>query len=145
MVVRRSEREEKTVTVQQMLEAHPGAATLDRAALAACVEACAACVADCTMCADADLAEPEVDEMRRCIRRCLDCADACVATGRMAARQTERDAGVLRAMVEACRAACRACAEECERHAGHHEHCRICAGTCRTCEAACDALLGALG
>ncbi len=39
----------------------------------------------------------------------------------------------------------RACAEECERHAAHHEHCRVGARVCRSCEAACDALLAAIG
>ena len=32
-------------------------------------------------------------------------------------------------------------AEECEKHAGMHEHCRICAEACRRCEQACDQLL----
>ena len=33
--------------------------------------------------------------------------------------------------------ACRACGDECEKHAAHHEHCRLCAEVCRRCEQAC--------
>jgi hypothetical protein len=40
-------------------------------------------------------------------------------------------------MLETCALACRLCGEECERHAGKHEHCRICAESCRRCEQAC--------
>jgi hypothetical protein len=36
------------------------------------------------------------------------------------------------------------CAEECERHAEHHDHCRVCAEACRRCEEACSALLDAM-
>jgi hypothetical protein len=52
---------------------------------------------------------------------------------------------VLRASVEACATACRVCGDECDRHASHHEHCRLCAESCRRCEEACRALLAALG
>ena len=97
------------------------------------------------ICADADLAEPDTADMVRCVRLDLDCADACVATGRIAARQTETDVVALRAALVACSAACRACADECDRHAEHHEHCRICARVCRSCEQACHALLATLG
>jgi hypothetical protein len=40
--------------------------------------------------------------------------------------------------------ACRICREECERHADHHEHCRICEDVCRVCEQACDRVLSIL-
>jgi hypothetical protein len=82
--------------------------------------------------------------MVRCIRLCLDCADACEATGRILIRQTEPDLGVLRAETEACAVTCRASAEECEKHASHHEHCRICAEVCRRCERACEILLATI-
>jgi hypothetical protein len=83
--------------------------------------------------------------MIRCIRLCLDCADSCGATGRIVARQTEPDLGVVRAAVEACVVACGACRVECERHAAHHEHCRICAEVCARCEQACNDLLASIG
>jgi hypothetical protein len=69
----------------------------------------------------------------------------CVAAGRVANRQTEYDANVTRAVVEACATVCRACGDECERHADMHEHCGICAEACRSCEDACRALLVAMG
>jgi hypothetical protein len=132
------------VTAQQVLGAHPRPVG-DLEAAARCVEACAECATACTICADADVAEPDVAEMLRCSRLCLDCADACTAAGRVVARQTAPDGAVLRAMLEACRTAGRACAVECERHAEHHEHCRLCALSCRGCEEACDALLAVAG
>ena len=49
------------------------------------------------------------------------------------------------AIVEACAVACLACAEECDRHAAHHEHCRVCAVVCRLCKQACDDLVAAIG
>jgi hypothetical protein len=49
------------------------------------------------------------------------------------------------AMIRACAAACLACAEECDRHAAHHEHCRVCAEVCRRCKQACDDLLAEVG
>jgi hypothetical protein len=123
-----------------MLEAHPRATALDRDLLLRCIDECVDCAAVCTSCADADLGEPDVQEMVRCIRLCLDCADACDATGRILIRQTEPDLGVLRAVIDACTVACRACAGECDKHAAHHEHCRICAEVCRRCEQACSDL-----
>jgi hypothetical protein len=86
-----------------------------------------------------------VPQLVRCIRLCLDCADVCEATGRVVTRQTASDVGVVRAAVEACVVTCHACREECERHAQHHEHCRICAQVCSRCEQACNDLLVSLG
>ena len=130
--------------VREFIDTHPHPADGDRDALVRCIEECADCDAVCTACADADLAEPDVEDMIRCIRLCLDCAELCHATGRIATRQTQRDASVLRAAVQACATACRASAEECDRHAQHHEHCRICARVCRSCEQACNDLLASL-
>ena len=132
------------MTIREILEAHPQPIGGDPAVLVRCIEACTECATTCTSCADADLAEPDLQEMVRCIRLCVDCADVCDATGRVVTRQTAWDVGVVRATVEACVAACRACREECERHAAHHEHCRICAGSCSRCEQACDDLLASL-
>jgi hypothetical protein len=130
---------------KEMLEAHPWPAQIDREVLAHCIDECLACAYSCTACADADLAEDDVAEMRRCIRLCLDCADVCDATGRVLARQTEYVAATAIAQVTSCRELCALCAEECERHADHHEHCRICGEECRRCEAACSAVLDAIG
>jgi hypothetical protein len=46
--------------------------------------------------------------------------------------------------VAACWEHCAICARECERHAEHHEHCRICGEVCRRCEEACSAVLDAI-
>ena len=127
--------------VQEILGTHPRPDTLDRGLLVRCIEDCIECAATCTSDADSDLAEPDVQEQLRCIRLCLDCADVCDATGRILIRQTEPDLGVLRAAIEACAVACRACGDECEKHASHHEHCRICAEVCRRCEQSCRDLL----
>lgn len=60
-------------------------------------------------------------------------------------RHTGYDAGLTKVVLQACRTACASCAAECEGHAGMHEHCRICADTCRRCEQACADLLASLG
>jgi hypothetical protein len=129
---------------REMLEAHPGPAQLDRALLARCIDECLACLRSCTVCADASVAEDEVAEMRACIRLCLDCADACDATARVLSRQTEYVAATARAQVSSCRRLCAICAAECERHAAHHEHCRLCVEQCRRCEEACSAVQEAI-
>jgi len=131
--------------VSELLATHPRASKVDREALALCIAECYDCACSCTICVDADLAEKQVADMRRCVRLCLDCADVCIATGRMVSRQTEYEPEAARVQVESCRQSCATCAEECGRHAQHHEHCTLCAETCRRCEAACDALLDAFG
>ena|SRR5436190_12878585 len=130
---------------KEMLEAHPWPAQLDRDLLARCIDECLACLQTCTACADSDLAENDVAEMRRCIRLCLDCADVCDATLRLLSRQTDYVASTARAQMASCLELCTICASECERHAEHHEHCRICGEVCRRCEQACVAVLDAIG
>ena len=134
-----------TTLSKEMLETHPWPAQLDRELAASCIDECLACLQSCTACADADLAEDDFAEMRRCIRLCLDCADACDATLRLLSRQTEYVASTARAQVAACWELCAICARECERHADHHEHCRICGESCRRCEEACSAVVEAIG
>ena len=121
---------------KQMLAAHPWEGDVDRDVLSRCIAACFECAQACTACADACLSEKGVEKLRKCIRLDLVCADICEVTGRVLTRQTEYDAPTSRAQLEACIT----CAQECESHAGHHEHCRICAEACRRCEEACDQL-----
>ena len=131
--------------VMSMLKTHPrDTGSLDPAVLAECIAACFACAQSCTLCADACLAEDSVADLRDYIRLNLDCADICLATGQVLSR-LGTDLSVLDELLEACRAACAACAVECEKHAGHHEHCKVCAEQCRRCEKACADLLAALG
>ena len=130
---------------EAMLAAHSRPININRAVLVECLRALHDCAFTCTSCADACLGESDVPELVRCVRLNLDCADVCDATGRVVTRQTEPDLGLVRAAVEACVVACRACAEECDRHAAHHDHCRVCAEVCRSCEQACSDLLAAIG
>lgn len=129
---------------RQMLETHPREGEVDRDLLSRCIVECFECAQSCTACADACLSEEGVEELRTCIRLDLDCADICEVTGRVLTRQTEYDAPTSKAQLEACAEACTTCAQECERHADHHEHCRVCAEACRRCEEACDQLLSAM-
>jgi hypothetical protein len=132
------------MTFREIVNVHPLPATDDREALLRCAEECLDCGASCTACADASLSESDIETMIRVIRLCLDCADVCDATARIVTRQTSPDKGLIRATVEACATACVACAEECDRHAAHHEHCRLSAEECRRCKAVCDDLLAVL-
>jgi hypothetical protein len=132
------------LTVTEILQVHPRPLIAEVAVLARCIDECGACAATCVICADACLAEEDVHHLARCIRLCLDCADACVDAGRILSRQTDPDRATQWTTLEACLKACRACAAECERHAHHHEHCRLSAVQCRDCERACEALLAAI-
>lgn len=129
--------------LRDMISAHPNYALSGNSNLQNAMEAIAACAQVCTSCADACLAEPMVADLVRCIRLNLDCADVCHATAQVLMRQTATEAALWRELVNTCRTACRLCAEECERHAGMHEHCRICADHCRACARVCDGLLQA--
>src|SRR5829696_3241041 len=121
---------------QEMIRTSPSPVGYRAEDLAACIEACFDCAQACTACADACLGEDMVADLRRCITSDLNCADVCVATGRVLSRQTAYDAEITGAVLTACRDTCRRCAAECERHAGMHEHCRVCAEACRRCEQA---------
>jgi Domain of Unknown Function (DUF326) len=133
------------VAIRDVIETHPQPTSIDHETLVRCITECLRCAATCTSCADASLAEPDLKETVRCIRLCLDCSDLCSTTARVVTRQTAADLGVLRAAVEMCATACQVSGDECERHASHHEHCRLCADACRECKDACDALVAATG
>lgn len=130
--------------VEEMLETHPRAATLDAALLANTIAALYSCAQTCTACADACLGEEMLDKLVRCIRLNLDCADVCETTGALLSRQTELNWSLINAQLAACAVACRICGDECERHANMHEHCRICADSCRNCEQMCNEFLQAV-
>jgi hypothetical protein len=126
---------------RELLDAGPGPGSLDPDELSAAIDACLDAAQACTACADADLAEDDVAEMRTCIGLCSDCADVCTATARVLSRQAGYDQLLVHRLLQACVRACSSCADECARHADHHAHCRICAEVCRECEAACRRLL----
>lgn len=132
------------LVVRQMASLHSAGPQSFDEQLFDCIEECVACFQACAACADACLAEPDVSSLVKCIRTDLDCSDVCATTAAVLTRRTQGDLGVIRSSVEACLVACGVCAEECERHASHHEHCRVAAGACRRCEAACRRLLAAI-
>jgi hypothetical protein len=127
-----------------MLDSYPGRLNADVGLLAATIEALNDCGQACTADADADLREQNLPDLIKCIRLCLDCADVCAATVNVTSRQTEYDPAVTKPLLEACADTCKSCGDECARHAGMHEHCRICLEACRRCEQACRDLLAAL-
>ena len=126
---------------RQMLDSYPRTSGLDADVLAATIDALTDCVQACTADVDADLSEQDLAEMVTCIRLCLNCVDVCTGTIGVVSRQAEYDAAVARPLLEACVAICKSCGDECERHAQHHQHCRVCAESCRRCEQACRNLL----
>ncbi|HWB71235.1 MAG TPA: four-helix bundle copper-binding protein [Egibacteraceae bacterium] len=129
---------------RQMLDTYPRTFNVDAGVLAATIDALNDCAQACTACADDCLSEQNLQELAKCIRLNLDCADVCTATARVVSRQTEYDANVTKPLLQACAGTCRSCGDECERHAGRHEHCRVCAEACRRCEQACNDLLAAM-
>ena len=128
----------------QLLDTYPGRVDVDAGVLAAAIDALSDCAQACIADVDADLSEQNVAEMVTCIRLCLDCADVCTAAMGVTSRQASYDASVTRPLLTACAAICKSCGDECERHARHHEHCRVCEQACRRCEQACRELLDAL-
>ena len=133
------------MTFQEIFALHPKPTDLDQEVLLRCIAECLDCAASCTACGDASLSENDSQELIGVVRVSSDCADVCDATRRVITRQSASDVRLIRATAEACATACLACAEECERHAAHHEHCRVCAEVCRRCKAACDDVLAASG
>lgn len=127
-----------------MIATHPDVKGSVNTALIRCIEECLACAQACTSCADACLAEGMVAELRQCIRLNLDCAAVCGATANIATRRTGSDEEVIRHMLKACALACKLCGDECASHAGQHDHCRICAEACRSCETACHEALASM-
>lgn len=127
--------------VREMISTHPDVQGSTADKLLRRIEECYSCAQTCTACADACIAEPMVDQMRLCIRLNLDCADICAATGALASRRTGSNVEVLRVAIQTCANACQGCGQESERHAGEHEHCRICAESCKRCADACQAAL----
>jgi hypothetical protein len=130
---------------RRMLESYPRDYNVETDVVVHCIEACHECAHACTACADDCLSEDNVAQMTKCIRLNLDCADICQTTGRVLSRQTEYDAKLTHAIVEACVQSCKSCGDECDRHAQQGtEHCRICSDACRGCEQACRQLLSAI-
>ena len=128
---------------REILDASPNGVPLGVVEVAAAIDACLGCFQACTTCADADLAEDDVNEMRTCIALCLNCADVCQVTARVLSRPAHWEHFVAHRLLQACVRTCTSSAEECAKHAEHHRHCAICEKVCRVCIQACSALLDA--
>lgn len=109
--------------------------------VAAVIDTSLNCAQSCTSCADADLLEEDLDDLRRCVALNLSCADVCGTTARVLSRPGYPDHLAVHRLVHACARLCAECAEECARHAEHHRHCAICERACRACERSCNDLL----
>lgn len=129
---------------RHLLDTYRGTVNIDAGVLAAAIDALSDCAQACTADVDADLSEQNVSDMVTCIRLCLDCADVCTATLGVTSRRASAGVNVTRLLLQACVAICKSCGDECERHARHHEHCRVCEQACRRCEQACRELLDAM-
>jgi hypothetical protein len=128
---------------REMLDASPVDVPLGVADVAAAIDACLNCVQGCMSCADSDLAEDDVFELRTCIALCLNCADVCDVVARVLARAAHWDHFGVHRLLQACVRTCTSSAEECHRHAEHHRHCAVCEKVCLACVQACIVLLDA--
>jgi hypothetical protein len=128
-------------TTLQMLKTHPIKPEIDMARLATAITELHVCAQACITCADACMGEKEVQSLVACVRTNLDCADVCYATAAILSRITRTPSETLRSILDACTRICGICAGECGKHADMHEHCRVCADICRSCENACRELL----
>lgn len=129
---------------RSLLDAYPRMVAIDADTLAAAIDALNDCAQACIADVDADLNEPNLTDMVKCIRLCLQCADVCTAAAAVTSRLGEYEADVIRPLLVACVASCRSCGDECQRHAPTHEHCQVCAEACRRCEQACQEMVAAL-
>jgi hypothetical protein len=129
---------------RQILDTYVFDARLDRGILGDTIDALNDCIQACVVDTDADLSEPDLADMVKCVRLCWQCTDICAAAAGVLSRPAEYDAGVVRPLIESCVAICTSCGDECERHAQTHDHCRLCEAACRRCEQACRKFLGAI-
>jgi hypothetical protein len=132
------------VAVSAMFRAHPEQPNhVD--AIGNCIDACSASVNASNACADACLAEKDMERFITCIRLNQDCAAACVATASIMSRANKiGHRQLLEVQLTTCIAFCRACAAECGRHAQTHKHCEVCAKACTQCATACTEMLTSL-
>ena len=121
---------------------HPAASEADRTLIA--TSSCTALTSASTVPPRARAAPTPASASRTCPTWCGAFGSTLTAPtfardGPVATRQTEPDLGV-HAPQSRPVVACRACAEERDRHAAHHDHCRVCAEVCRRCEQTCSDL-----
>jgi hypothetical protein len=126
---------------KEMLGTFSVSIPLGASEVAEAIDAALNCAQACTACADADLAEEDVERLRRCVALDQSCADICIVTARILSRPVQWNAYVVQRVLQACVRICQECAAECALHARHHRHCAICERACLACERACAALL----
>jgi hypothetical protein len=126
---------------KEMLDASPSGVPLSSDDVAAAIDACLRCLQACTSCADADLAERDLESLSRCVALCVGSADVCDVTARFLSRPAHWEPLVVHGLLRACVRSCTDSADECAKHAHHHRHCAICEKVCRACAYACQALL----
>ena len=112
--------------------------------LAHCIEMCLQTAASCTACADECLDEPDIANMRRCIRLNLDCADIVGLLARLLSRRGDPELTTLRTYLEAATSICGAAAAESAKHGADYEYCKLNAENCMDCARECDAALSML-
>jgi hypothetical protein len=88
----------------------------------------------CVTCADACIGGQDTVELLQVIRLNNDCSDICIATGKSLSRLYSPDWNTLRAQMRSCLQIVQDTSALCQQHARMHEHCRICADSCRACE-----------
>ncbi len=91
------------------------------------------CIAECNHCAVACLDEQDVKSLSKCIKLDIDCAQICSLMVSFLSRGSEHAMHLMKECAEICDA----CAAQCEKHAHHHEHCKVCAESCRKCAEEC--------
>jgi hypothetical protein len=132
------------VAVSAMFRAHPEQPS-HADAIGRCIDACSASVETSNACADACLAEKDMERLITCIRLNQDCAAVCSATASIMSRANKiGHRQLLEAQLTTCIAFCRATAAECGRHAQTHKHCEVCAKACTHCATACIEMLTSL-
>jgi hypothetical protein len=75
----------------EILDTVPTGVPLSTAAVAAAIDACLRRVQTCTTCANADLAQEDIDELRACAALRITCADVCDLTARVLSRPAQSD------------------------------------------------------
>jgi hypothetical protein len=128
---------------REMLDASPAAIPLGVSETTRAIDACLNCLQTCTSCADANIVEEDVDELRTCIALCLTCANVCDLMAQALSRPAQWDDVATFRLLQACVRTCTLSAEECARHADHHRHCAVCETACRASLQACTKLLEA--
>jgi hypothetical protein len=135
--------QEQAMSIAEMIKSHPDVAGNLNEPLALAVRHAMFCAAICTSCADACLAEADVDMLKPCIRYNLDCADVCDMLFKVATRRTASNEALIQSALRLCIEACERCGAECAKH--DMDHCRRCAQMCRECAEDCRKALATFG